>query len=546
MLQRKRLFLQAPALLRQFHGSFRTQTSLVPSFEEHFTDCLKENKYEDLYKFLAKDYTELNKISLFSDAIGHLVRRNDYSNAFIAVEKYYHLLNQLVLRHESSSIRNHLSGNDQQKIFCTMEASNPFELEILHLLQTGRPYEAECSVEKHAHDLNKLKLYTWIIAHHVNEQSFFSAYATLTSYFHAMCALVSAQSTQQHDLKREEKLNVIEGEKKEKEATIRHPVQKDQQNQHHRSTIETAIMGEEFQKYMDECFQDIVGLGQVRKQVKRFMYATMLNKLRVQRNLSRDEHLVHNLHSVLIGNPGTGKSSVARIIGKLLCHIGVIKKPKFREVYRENLVGEFIGQTEAQMAKLFGEARGGIIFVDEAYRLTSPSDRDMTRDFGIIALEAMLGEMTRQRPPEDQIVFMFAGYPEPMRKFIQSNPGFRRRIGHVFNLPDYNCFEISEIFKRKFEQAHFVVGNQLVDELPYIFLEHFPRDMVAQLNGGLAERVFDLARDELNERIVSQQTQAMPGYNRSQGIITDEMLMTIERCDVVSAVKNLKRSVKSM
>ena len=140
------------------------------------------------------------------------------------------------------------------------------------------------------------------------------------------------------------------------------------------------------------------------------------------------------------GNPGTGKTTIARILAKIYKDIGVLSKGQVVEVDRAGLVAEYIGQTAPKTMKKINEAKGGILFIDEAYTLSKGD----SKDFGQEAIDTILKAMEDNR--EDFIVIV-AGYPDLMNDFINSNPGLQSRFNKYIEFPDYNAEEMFEIFQ---------------------------------------------------------------------------------------------------
>ena len=186
---------------------------------------------------------------------------------------------------------------------------------------------------------------------------------------------------------------------------------------------------------LDE-LNELIGLREVKAQV-----STMLNVLKVRQRC--DELNVKrpaiSMHMVFTGNPGTGKTTVARIIGKIYHEAGLLSQGHFTEVTRTELVGKYVGHTAPMVKSVFEKAKGGVLFIDEAYSLTSEGD-----SFGDEAIETLLKLMEDNR---DDIVVIVAGYPKLMQDFLESNPGLRSRFPFVVEFPDYSGEELTRIFK---------------------------------------------------------------------------------------------------
>jgi SpoVK/Ycf46/Vps4 family AAA+-type ATPase len=182
----------------------------------------------------------------------------------------------------------------------------------------------------------------------------------------------------------------------------------------------------------------LIGLGAVKKQIDEF--STYLKFLRIRKEKGFKEDNKFNLHTVFTGNPGTGKTTVAKMLGDIYYSLGLLSKGDVYEVGRVDLVGEYIGQTAPKVKKAIDKARGGILFVDEAYAL---SDRgEDGKDLGKEVIEVLIKEMSDG--PGD-IAIVFAGYPKQMKKFVERNPGMASRISSSIHFPDYVPDELMEI-----------------------------------------------------------------------------------------------------
>ena len=148
-----------------------------------------------------------------------------------------------------------------------------------------------------------------------------------------------------------------------------------------------------------------------------------------------------SLHLVFMGNPGTGKAAVARLLAKIFHGIGVLPKGQMVEVDRSGLVAGFEGQTALKTQEVIEKARGGVLFIDEAYALVN---QDAPNDFGGEAIEVLLKGM---EDPRDDLIVIAAGYTEPMEQFIHANPGLESRFNKYFFFEDYDGGQLAEIFR---------------------------------------------------------------------------------------------------
>jgi len=184
---------------------------------------------------------------------------------------------------------------------------------------------------------------------------------------------------------------------------------------------------------------ELVGMEQIKKDVRSLINLIKVRKLRQENGLAVPDL---SLHMVFTGNPGTGKTTVARLLSRLYKAIGVLEKGTLVEVDRSALVAGYVGQTALKTKEALDKALGGILFIDEAYSLAPEGGSG--NDFGQEAIETILKVMEDER---DELVVIAAGYPEPMERFISANPGLESRFGKYFHFEDYNGEQLFEIFK---------------------------------------------------------------------------------------------------
>lgn len=184
-----------------------------------------------------------------------------------------------------------------------------------------------------------------------------------------------------------------------------------------------------------EQLNQLIGLGSVKKEIDKMLRMVEFNQQRIAKGLEPQEQ---SYHSVFLGNPGTGKTTVARIVGEVLYQKGIISQKKFIEVSRSNLVAGYIGQTAKKTREVLESALGGVLFIDEAYSLSQGSEND----FGKEAIDEILKFMEDHRK---DMVIIFAGYTKEMSEFLQMNSGLASRIPHTFDFEDYTPDEIVKI-----------------------------------------------------------------------------------------------------
>lgn len=181
---------------------------------------------------------------------------------------------------------------------------------------------------------------------------------------------------------------------------------------------------------------ELIGLEKVKEATKQFINVARINKIKKERGLQQS---LPSMHSMFVGNPGTGKTTVARLIARALYEEGVIEGDDFIEVSRQDLVSEFVGRTATQTFEILEKAKNGVLFIDEAYTLVN---NEGDKGTGQEAIDVILKYMEDYR---EEIMIIFAGYTNEMVDFINSNPGLSSRIPNTFNFEDYNLDELYAI-----------------------------------------------------------------------------------------------------
>jgi probable Rubsico expression protein CbbX len=187
---------------------------------------------------------------------------------------------------------------------------------------------------------------------------------------------------------------------------------------------------------LEELDRDLIGLAPVKKRIRETAALLLVERARRSMGLA---HETPTLHMSFTGNPGTGKTTVALRMADLLHRLGYIRKGHLVSVTRDDLVGQYIGHTAPKTKEILKKAMGGVLFIDEAYYLYRPENE---RDYGQEAIEILLQVMENQR---DDLVVILAGYAQRMDRFFESNPGFRSRIAHHIDFPDYTDEELFRI-----------------------------------------------------------------------------------------------------
>ena len=208
---------------------------------------------------------------------------------------------------------------------------------------------------------------------------------------------------------------------------------------------------------------ELVGLEEIKKDVKNLINLIKVRKLRQENDLPVTPM---SLHMVFVGNPGTGKTTVARLISGLYASIGVLSKGQLVEVDRSGLVAGYVGQTALKTSEVINSAIGGVLFIDEAYSLASGGEQD----FGREAIETILKAMEDHR---DDLIVIVAGYDEPMEQFITSNPGLESRFNKYFYFQDYNGEQLYQIFLTQCRKNSYVLNQEAEDAAVGIFNEMY-------------------------------------------------------------------------
>ena len=260
----------------------------------------------------------------------------------------------------------------------------------------------------------------------------------------------------------------------------------------------------------------LIGLAEVKVKVREHAQYIQFLQLRKEKGFAEKDGI--NVHSVFSGNPGTGKTTVAKMMGRLYKKMGLLSKGHVHEVDRSDLVGEYIGQTAPKVKDAIEMARGGVLFIDEAYALArSPED---SKDFGREAVEILVRELSNG--PGD-LAIIVAGYPKEMKTFLDSNPGLRSRFKLSFDFADYLPQELAQIAEYASKEKEVSLAKEAKDLVDELITEAFRSRDRAFGNARFVHDLVDKAKIQLGLRLM-----AMPNVRN----LSPEALTVVLREDV--------------
>ncbi len=265
---------------------------------------------------------------------------------------------------------------------------------------------------------------------------------------------------------------------------------------------------------LQELNRELVGLAPVKARIREIAALLLVDKVR------RDEGLTSEtptLHMSFTGNPGTGKTTVAMRMAEILNKLGYIRTDKLVTVTRDDLVGQYIGHTAPKTKEILKKAMGGVLFIDEAYYLYRPENE---RDYGQEAIEILLQVMENKR---DDLVVILAGYGDRMEKFFASNPGFRSRIAHHIDFPDYSRDEL------------FAIGKLILEQQSYRLSAAGEQAFRDYIEARMRQPHFANARSIRNALDRARLRQAIRLFDSGDGPLTADDLMTIEAEEILKS-----------
>jgi probable Rubsico expression protein CbbX len=278
--------------------------------------------------------------------------------------------------------------------------------------------------------------------------------------------------------------------------------------------LRAAYEGAGVQALLDQLDRELIGLKPVKARIREIAALLVVNRARQQVGL---ETAPPSLHMSFTGRPGTGKTTVAERMSKILHGLGYVRKGHVVTATRDDLVGQYIGHTAPKTREMLKKAMGGVLFIDEAYYLYRPENE---RDYGAEAIEILLQVMENNR---DDLVVIFAGYKDRMDVFYQSNPGLSSRVANHIDFPDYSADELLLIAGLILAQENY----RFSDEARVAFADYIQRRMQLPFfaNARSIRNAIDRARMRQANRLFS-------GMGR---LVSKLDLMTLEAEDITAS-----------
>jgi probable Rubsico expression protein CbbX len=265
---------------------------------------------------------------------------------------------------------------------------------------------------------------------------------------------------------------------------------------------------------LDQLDAELVGLRPVKARIREIAALLLVDKLRRDLGLSAEPP---TLHMSFTGNPGTGKTTVAARMADILHRLGYIRSNHLVSVTRDDLVGQYIGHTAPKTKEILKKAMGGVLFIDEAYYLYRPENE---RDYGQEAIEILLQVMENRRT---DLVVILAGYADRMDRFFTSNPGFRSRIAHHIDFPDYAPAELMAI------------AEKMLSSQNYRFSPAARAAFETYIDARMKQPHFSNARSIRNALDRARLRQAVRLFESRGHALTAEDLMTIEPQEILAS-----------
>lgn len=258
----------------------------------------------------------------------------------------------------------------------------------------------------------------------------------------------------------------------------------------------------------------LVGLESVKAKVNDLIAFQTVQMLREKQGLHSKKG---TMHLAFTGNPGTGKTTVARIVGRIYKQIGLLSKGNFVEVSRTDLIAGYQGQTALKVKKVIEEAKGGVLFIDEAYSIT---ENDHSDSYGRECLTELTKALEDYR---DDLVVIVAGYTQPMEKFFESNPGLKSRFNTFIEFPDYDADELENILLSVCKDNDYILTEDVISKIRMSLEESVAKKDKNFANGRLARNLYDDLVMNHARRVINI---SAPTKDDLKTIISDDFIIT--------------------
>jgi len=287
-------------------------------------------------------------------------------------------------------------------------------------------------------------------------------------------------------------------------------------------SVNKSLVPNQENRSLDELMNELnglIGLESIKKDVSQLVNFIKVQQLRQEKGM---KSVQVSRHLVFSGNPGTGKTTLARLLSQIYKSLNVVSKGIFVETDRSGLVAGYMGQTAIKVKSVVKEALGGVLFIDEAYSLAGDND-----DYGSESIDTLIKLMEDNR---DDLIVVVAGYTNKMESFLSSNPGLKSRFNKFFYFEDYPPAQLTEIFELFCKNSGFKLSPEARDKVLRIFNDFYEDRDETFGNARLARNIFESAVNNQANRIIS-----IP-------VITDEVLIQIEAVDIPGEV-NIKANI---
>jgi len=265
----------------------------------------------------------------------------------------------------------------------------------------------------------------------------------------------------------------------------------------------------EIEAHLDE----MVGMDEVKELVYEVYALLYISRMRQEAGLSQASQVYHMIFK---GNPGTGKTTIARILAKLFQKMGVLSKGHLVEVERADLVGEYIGHTAQKTRDLVKKAMGGVLFIDEAYSLA----RGGEKDFGKEAIDTLVKHMEDSK---NQFVLILAGYPLEIEQFLMTNPGLPSRFPIVIEFPDYSLDQLMSIGELMTKEREYILSQQAAFKLRQLILQAKQTEMFSFSNARYVRNLLEKAVRHQAVRLMGQYSRSVPPKSELMTIRSEDI-----------------------